>query len=261
MNILCATDFTAASDTALRFAAVLARRLEGRITLLHMLPKGERVQAARTVLDKAMAEQRARCASEDIAEPLFIEGDVVQGIAQESVRRHGLLISGTHGPRGLRQALLGADMLKVARKSAIPCLVVQEQSSATAPERIVVPVAGHHNIGRLLDTVVLLARAFGSEVHIFQSARPHEQVSEELAANTERMVDRFQAEGLAWVHSIEPAKVFSVGFAEATIRFAEQVGAGLIAIMAHASDEYRHIADAEKERMLINSAKIPVLLA
>ncbi|HNR56109.1 MAG TPA: hypothetical protein PKJ19_13145, partial [Flavobacteriales bacterium] len=59
----------------------------------------------------------------------------------------------------------------------------------------------------------------------------------------------------------EPSTSFSIGFAQATIDYAEKVGAGALAIMAHASDEYRYIADAEKERMLTNTPRIPVLCA
>jgi hypothetical protein len=55
--------------------------------------------------------------------------------------------------------------------------------------------------------------------------------------------------------------VFSVGFAEPTIRYAQRIDAGCIAIMAHASDELRYLADAEKERMLTNEPGIPVLSA
>lgn len=208
-----------------------------------------------------MAEQRARCCIQGIAAPLLVEGDVIKGIAQETTRGHRLLVSGTHGPRGLRQSLFGADMLKVARHSAVPTIVVQEGVQVDVPRSIVLPVAAHDDIGRLLDTVCLLARAFGAEVHVYQLVRPNEQPSDELLANKVRMLDRFHAEGIPCVDAMEPSTIFSVGFAEPTIRYAERTGAGMIAIMAHASDEYRYIADAEKERMLTNGALIPVLCA
>jgi hypothetical protein len=73
------------------------------------------------------------------------------------------------------------------------------------------------------------------------------------------MLQRLEREGLRHLEVNEPSTVFSIGFAEPTIRYAEKVGAGCIAIMSHASDEYRYMADAEKERMLTNAAKIPVL--
>jgi len=259
--ILCTTDLTPVSDTALRFAALVARRTDGHIAQLHVLPKSERSPEARAAIDASMAEQRVRCGVQDIATPLLVEGDVIKGIAEETARGHRLLVSGTHGPRGLRQSLFGADMLKIARHAAVPTIVVQEGSSLDAPGIIVLPVAAHDDIDRLLDAVCLLARAFGAVVHVYQLVRPNEQPSNELLANKVRMMDRFHAEGIACVDAMEPSTIFSVGFAEPTIRYAERTGSGLIAIMAHASDEYRYIADAEKERMLTNGAHIPVLCA
>lgn len=261
-DILCATDLTPVSDTALRYAARLARRTESGITQLHVLGKDSRAPEARSAMDAGMAEQRTRCEVQDLAKPLLFDGEVIKGIAQETGRGHSLLVAGTHGPHGLRQSLFGADMLKLVRHATVPSIVVQENSATTeGPARIVLPVAAHADIDRLLDAVCLVARAFGSEVHVYQLVRPKEQPSDDLLNNKVRMMDRFAQEGIPCLDATEPSTIFSIGFAEPTIRYADRVKAGLIAIMAHASDEYRYIADAEKERMLLNSAHIPVLCA
>ncbi|MEO5584342.1 MAG: hypothetical protein ABIQ75_02715, partial [Flavobacteriales bacterium] len=68
-------------------------------------------------------------------------------------------------------------------------------------------------------------------------------------------------EGIAIKTVEEPSTSFSVGFSWPTIDYAKRVGAGCIAIMSVASDEYRYIADAEKERLLTNEPGIPVLCA
>ena len=109
--------------------------------------------------------------------------------------------------------------------------------------------------------VVALAKGFAADVHVYQLVRPGESPSPELLANKQKMIARLQSEGLRHEAVNEPSTAFSIGFADATIRYAERVGAGAIAIMAHASDEYRYIADAEKERLLANAPCIPVLCA
>jgi hypothetical protein len=120
-------------------------------------------------------------------------------------------------------------------------------------------VAAHSDIGRLLDVVVALATVFAADVHVYQLVRPGESPSDELLANKLRMLERLQKENLRYEEVNEPSTTFSIGFAEATIKYAERVGAGAIAIMSHASEEYRYIADAEKERILTNAPRIPVL--
>lgn len=75
------------------------------------------------------------------------------------------------------------------------------------------------------------------------------------------MVEWLGKEGIAVKTVEEPSTSFSVGFSWPTIDYAKRVGAGCIAIMSVASDEYRYIADAEKERLLTNEPGIPVLCA
>jgi nucleotide-binding universal stress UspA family protein len=261
-DILCATDLTPVSDAALRHAVLLAGRTGARISQLHVLGRSEQSPEARAAVVARMAEQVARCQAGHLVTPMLLEGDFMKQIAEETARDHALLVLGTHGPHGLRQSLFGADILKLVRHSAIPALVVQENSPANDRlDRIVLPVASHADIDRLLDMVCFLARAYAAEVHVFQLIRPNESPSAELLGNKTRMLERLQREGLRHQEVNEPSTVFSIGFAEPTILYAERIGAGAIAIMSHASDEYRYMADAEKERMLTNHAHIPVLCA
>ena len=261
-DLLCTTDLTAASDTALRHALVLADRLGLGVSLLHVLMKSERSDDERQEVMDAIDAQIERTGGTGRVKVLLPEGDLMEGIGTESGRGHKLVVMGTHGAHGLRQSLFGADILKLVRRSEVPSFVVQEQSPVQqSMKHIVMPVAGHPDVGRLIDTVCALARAFAAEVHVFQLVRPHEEPSEELMKNKAAMLTSLQQDGIRHVEANVPSTGFSVGFAASTIEYAKQLGAGCIAIMAHASEEYRYIADAEKERILMNDASIPVLCA
>lgn len=260
-DILCTTDLSPASDTALLHALAMGDRLGARVSLLHVLGKGERDEAAKQHV-RQLIEQKLEQAGGAQARILLPDGDFMEQIVAESMRGHLLLIMGTHGPQGLRQSLFGADILKLVRKSAVPSLVVQAGSPVDKElDRIVMPVAGHQDIGRLLDTVCMIAKAWAAEVQVYQLVRPGEQPSDELLGNKLRMLERLQEEGIRHTAVNEPSTAFSVGFAKATIDYAKRVGAGAIAIMAHASEEFRYIADAEKERILANEPGIPVICA
>ena len=262
-DLLCTTDLTPTSDTALLHALALADRLGGKVSLLHVLGRNERTEERKTAVRAAMAQQVTKAMADGgRVELLLPDGDFMEQIAEESARGRHLLVMGTHGPKGLRQSLFGADILKLVRRSAAPSYVVQANSPTDKElTRIVLPVAGHSSIARLMDSVCLLAKAFAAEVHVFQLMRPGEQPSDELLANKLHMMERLQADGVRIIEVNLPSKGFSVGFSGQTIEYAQSVGAGCIAIMAHASEEYRHIADAEKERILSNDAHIPVLCA
>lgn len=261
-DILCATDLTPVSDEAVRVARTVAEKLNTKVTLMHVLNKAERSSEGKDQVQAAMNAQATRAGAEQVVLTKLIEGDLMKTLAEESGHGHSLLVLGTHGPRGLRQNLFGADILKLVRHAATPSLVVQEgMKHEGLLQRIVLPVAAHADIDRLLTMVVALANAFGSDVHIYQLIRPGESPSEELLRNKEKMVAALQQGKVPHEVVNEPSTAFSIGFAEPTIRYAERVGAGAIAIMSHASEEYRYIADAEKERLLANDARIPVLCA
>lgn len=261
-DILCATDLSPASDHALAAAHAIAARQDTRVTLLHVLNRNERDASSQDQVKASMGAQVERVQAMARVSHKLLEGDFMKRIAEESGHGHSLMVLATHGAKGLRQNLFGADILKLVRHAAVPSLVVQEgYEPQRLLQRIVLPVAAHADIDRLLDMVVALAQAFTADVHVYQLIRPGESPSEELMANKRKMLDRLSAGNLRHEEVNEPSTGFSIGFAESTIRYAQRVNAGAIAIMAHASDEYRYIADAEKERLLANDARIPVLCA
>ena len=260
-NILCPTDL---SDTALKgvhYAEILAKRFNGGVTLLHVLDKQDTKGDGPSKAKTAMESQRAG-AKEVIVNLQLREGEFMNEITEESKKGHSLMVCATHGLRGLKQSLFGAHILKLVRKVETPTLVVQKNSPDNNDfATIVMPVASHTGIDHLLDAVCLVAKHFGSTVHIYQLIRPGEEASVELMQNKERMTKRLASEGIPHKQVEEPSHSFSVGFSWPTIEYAKRVHAGCIAIMSVPSEEYRYIADAEKERFLTNESGIPVLCA
>lgn len=260
-NILCPSDLSETSMVGVAYAEQLAQRLGGAVTLLHVMDRHERRDDGGALVREELEEQRSSI-SKVTATAHVRTGEFMDGIADESRNGHVLMVCATHGIRGLRQSLFGPDIIKLVRKVVIPSLVVHKNSPLKNDfGTIVMPVAGHADIGRLLDSVCLLARNFGSTVHVYQLVRPGEQASDALTRNKQVMMDRLKAEGIPCRIVEEPSHGFSVGFSQPTIAYAKKVGAGCMAIMSVASDDYRYIADAEKERLLTNEPGIPVLCA
>lgn len=258
-NLLCTHDLTSVSDAALSYALPLADRAGARVKMLHVLRAGS-LEAEHAELRSRIQKAVDKVGGSEVVSIKLVEGHFMQAISDESSKGYKLAVVGTHGSRGLRQNLFGADILKLVRSMQIPVLVVQEGTDCGAGiERIVMPVAAHAEIDELLDAVCYLASLYAAEVHIYQLIRPNEAPSKELLANKQHMLDRLRTEGIRHIEANEPSDTFSVGFAGPTALYAQRVKAGCIAIMSHASDDYRYIADAEKERMLTNEARIPVL--
>jgi nucleotide-binding universal stress UspA family protein len=132
-HVLLATDFSSASERALEAAAVLARDLRARLTVLHVYPVfstspeiAERTWPggirSRARLDRVVDDLRGR--------GLHVEGALRFGhppgeIVEVAIERGAdLIVTGTHGRTGLARIWYGSVAEQVARRSPIPVLAL-----------------------------------------------------------------------------------------------------------------------------------------
>lgn len=190
MKLLCPTDLTLAADIALSYAGHIAKRSTGEVTMFHAFEKKGN-PADGLDLKKAHAATLERMAGEGVRiDEVLREGAYMKEIVAESANGHAMMVAGTHGVRGLRQELLGSDMLKLARTVAVPSLVVQVYSPRVVRmDRILMPVAGHDDISPLLHAVTTLARTCGSHVEVYQQLAEGQSTSNQLLRNKVRMLE------------------------------------------------------------------------
>jgi nucleotide-binding universal stress UspA family protein len=142
-HILVTTDFSPASEEALRVAADLARRLQAEITLLHVyepvawpLPEGyvlytpEQLNQLLAETDRLLEEGRGRLVA--LGAPKVNvrrqQGIISVEVIEEAKRgKYGLLVVGTHGRTGLTHALMGSIAEKVVRTAPCPVLTVRSK--------------------------------------------------------------------------------------------------------------------------------------
>jgi nucleotide-binding universal stress UspA family protein len=260
-KILVPVDFTGLSDKVIEQAAVFAKKSGSTLVLVHITDKASELPALQARLgikaELASAKYRVPC-----------EGKVRQGsiykdiLAETDENDYLLVVIGTHGVRGLKQKLLGADILKVITKLPVATLVVQSTSPfRTDFHKIVLPVATHVAYDNILKSVVLIGKIFNSEVHIYSIERPGFEWPDALKKNLEKTKSLFEENGISYIRVNEKQTVLSVGFAIQTIQYAEKAGADMIAMMSVSSEEYHYFAQQDKENMLTNDIGIPVLCA
>ena len=144
-HVLLATDFSSASEPALEAAAVLARDLRARLTVLHVYPAfsptpdiAERTWPggirSRASLDRIVNDLRGR--------GLAVEGALRFGhppseIVEVALERGAdLIVTGKSGRRWLARIWYGSVAEEVARRSPIPVLALPiPTTSGAAPGR------------------------------------------------------------------------------------------------------------------------------
>jgi nucleotide-binding universal stress UspA family protein len=141
-RILVATDFSDTAKVAADWAANLARALGAKLVMVHAfdmpvvgIPDAAFIVNANTAA--RLSEQAQRGLDAELArlrEHGFesAEGILLQGDAREVIPKvaettgAGLIVTGSHGRRGLSRMLLGSVAETVVRTSRVPVAVVRQ---------------------------------------------------------------------------------------------------------------------------------------
>jgi nucleotide-binding universal stress UspA family protein len=260
-KILVPVDFTGLSDKVIEQAAFIGSTSGSALTLLHITERSADIPSVKAKLAEKAAEASSKF--KVICESKVIEGSIFKDIQAEAEENEYLLVViGTHGIRGLKQKLMGADILKIITKVPVPTLIIQSTSPFRPSfNKIVLPVATHLAYENILRAVVVIGKLFKSEVHIYSIERPGFEWPEQLKKNLDTTRSIFEENGIRHIRVNEKQTVLSVGFARQTLQYAEKNGADMIAMMANSSEEYHYFAQQDKENLLTNDAGIPVLCA
>ncbi|WP_116809176.1 universal stress protein [Steroidobacter cummioxidans] len=147
-RILVPVDGSAAASEGLDEAIELARHLQARIWLLHiiepvvMIPVEAMAGAVHQVIEGVRiagkellkdCEQKVAKAGIEVDQELIetvgrSAGECIVNKVEET--KSDLIICGTHGRRGVRRLLMGSDAEYVARRSPVPVLLVRHERSA-----------------------------------------------------------------------------------------------------------------------------------
>lgn len=260
-RILVPTDFSPAAETAAAFAADIARACNGSLTFMHVLddkkmPRIEAESKMKSFCTKAGRIHATQCDYILSGENIFKEIPVVA-----SGKEYMMVVIATHGIQGLRQKMLGADILKLIRAIPIPALVVQRDSRF--PEggfkKLVFPVGGHASFNRQIEAAAMMAGIFDTEIQIYSIRKKGDEWTPTLKKNILAAEEVFENKGIRYVRVEEEPNVLSVGYARQTLKYAHNTGGDLISIMSVPTQEHSYFAQADKQEVLTNEHCIPVL--
>jgi nucleotide-binding universal stress UspA family protein len=146
-HILFATDFSPSSTTALLYAVTIARHFGAKLYLAYVIPTdafdlipvGERDSALENMrghVEEQMAGLRAGSLLRGIRHEVLVDHGHVWPMISVMAEKHkiDLIVTGTHGRRGVEKLLLGSTAEEILRCSRTPLLMV-------GPDNLVSPEA------------------------------------------------------------------------------------------------------------------------
>ena len=135
MRILVATDFSVRSDRALRRASLIASKLDGRLTLAHIVEVDQPttlIEANSAAAASRLEELARKCRDVDGIETdwLIHSDDVYTGIlATAETATADLIVMGPHRAR-MTDVFVGTTVERVVRRSVRPLLVAVDAPTA-----------------------------------------------------------------------------------------------------------------------------------
>ena len=94
---------------------------------------------------------------------------------------------------------------------------------------------------------------------MYSVEKPELKWTQKLIDNIEYAKTTFQEKSVKYLRVNEPQSSFSLGYSKQTLQYANMINADLISMMAVPAKEHLYFADGDKEQILTNKTKIPVL--
>lgn len=145
-HILVPTDFSPYADYALDYAIELAKALQARLTLLHVLQLSPLTmgEVPPSVFNLTLQEMETRArqqlqATLERIQQTGVQGDsaIIEGLPFQTIidtakeRGVDLIVMSTHGRTGLTHMLMGSVAEKVVRLAPCPVLVTRGTTEAS----------------------------------------------------------------------------------------------------------------------------------
>lgn len=258
-KIVALVDFTPTTEVVVDFAKNIAVQKNAEVVLLTIVPKsGEEVitEAAKKMQGYVdLLKGAGIAASTEIGTGSFFS---VVGVCIDKLQA-SLVLIGTHGKKGIKQNLLGANILKLVQLLPLPCLVVQDDS--VYPEggfkNILFPIAAHSRFEMKIDQTRELLAADG-KVNLY-AIHKTDTLDPELRQNIKLSEELFKKRNIKYNVVTEEATLYSVGFSRQSLDYMGKHDIDMVSIMSQVSHLNSFFGKVDKENIILNNMCIPVL--
>ncbi len=272
-RILVLTDFSAASIHAVEEAAMIATKFNSVLHLLHvssnsilswlvtpeayfihLAGNNKEIQNSRAILEKIKIELVKRV-------ELTIECHEAEGKLCETVNRYvdtlqiDLVVLGAKRENWFKELLFESKAKDIIRSVNSEVLCVYPESNSNRLKKIVLPI-GKYIPKRKIKLAYELAKKFAANVHLISFTRNGRSLTSE---DTKTLMASYQYLKDITNIPIECKTVFGNNLAQATIQYAEDIGADLILVNAGSESFFQGSVLRRWSGNIVNHSSIPVL--
>lgn len=262
--VLVPTDFTKVADYAIDHAAGIAKTINGKVAILHVINKETKAYLRKEKLTDEAIEEKLKSIAASVEKKYNVklnyiaeEGSIFTTIAKVATDINArMVVMGTHGKIGV-QHLIGSFALKVIESSPAPVIVLQETEFGKGYKNIVLPVDESTRTKQKVAWAIHIAKMFNSTVHLFSQNFKDEFLSNEVERNVAQIKNILTKNRVKFT---EKCSVDKGNFAKSIIAFSDYIKADLILIMTNPDQLLPSLLLSPwAEQVIFNTSKIPAL--
>lgn len=263
--VLVPTDFTEVADYAIDHAAGIAKFINGKVALLHVINKETKGYLKKENLTDASIHEKLEAIASSVEKKYNVKLDYIaeEGSIFTTINKvasdigANKIVMGTHGKIGV-QHLIGSFALKVIESSNLPVIVVQEKEFGHGYKNIVLPVDETAETKQKVNWAIHIAKIFNSTIHLFGIRHNDEYLIDEVDRNMAQIKNFLDISGIKHTDKIS-ADTHS-NFGKSIIVYSDYIKADLIMIMTNPSQLLpSFMLSPWAEQVIFNSSKIPAM--
>lgn len=268
-KILVPTDFSVQAENALKVAAMLARKHNAEIYLLHMMEiPMQHTDPASTYSDIPEAlffMKLAHKKFEDLIESDYLKGltihetvkaDITFNEIKDACKEYDidLIVMGSHGATGLKEMFVGSNAEKVVRTSVVPVLVIKNEHKSFNVSNFVFASDFKNDNKETYKQAVEFAKAFNAKIHLLMVNTANNFItSYDAVARIKDFISGQDFENYTiTVHNDNSVE-------QGILNFSKDIDADLIGISTHGRQGIAHFFNTSISEDLVNHAKRPVI--
>lgn len=262
--VLVPTDFTKIADYAIDHAAGIAKLINGKVAILHVINKETKSYLKKEHLNDQAINEKLKSIAESVEKKYNVkldyiaeEGSIFTTIAKVTDKiKARIVVMGTHGKIGV-QHLIGSFALKVIESSAVPVIVLQETEFGKGYKNIVLPIDESTKTKQKVDWAIHIAKMFNSTIHLFGQKFKDEFLSNEVERNMAQIKNIMAKNKIKFTEKCAADKG---SFAKSIIVYSDYIKADLIMIMTNPDQlMFNFMLSPWAEQVIFNTQKIPAM--
>ncbi len=260
--ILIPTDFSEVCENAIVHGLTLAKSLNYRVFLLHVINDNTKKYLKDENLDRESINEKLDKMSQDYSneygvqvEYLVKKGNLFEKIEDVNDKLGAkLIILGTHGKVGF-QKITGSYVLKVVTSTNTPTIVVQKRAFVNGYKNIVFPITAQTEDRQKVVMAINIAKTFNARVHLIPKFEAEKFHKNRIMSVTKQIKNIFDEYGVEYVDKVtEPG---AGNFAKQILDYAVANDAELIMTLVNHDKSF--FFSSWDEQLIYNSSQIPVI--